>query len=321
MMKTTKAAFCIVAALCTNMGWAQQYPSRAIRWVEPSAPGATSDIVARLISDKLGAALGTTLGMDNRPGAAGNIAAEIVAKSAPDGYTLLTGIFPHAVNPSLYPKLSYDLLTDLAPIVLISSAPLVVVVHPSLPVKTVKELVALAKRRPGELSFPSGGNGSSSHLAGELLKNMAGIDLLHVPYKSIPQSVLELTSGRTSLMINPYPTMKPFITSGKLRSIAVTSLRRSHLMPELPTVDEAGLPGYTVTAWHGMLTRGGTPAEIIARLNGEITKLLRVPEMRARLDELGFNIVESTPEQFAQHLRGEVDKWAKVVKASGIRAD
>ena len=320
-MKTAPFFFFAVAAVCSNLALAQTYPSKTIRWVAPSAPGSTSDVAARMVAEKLGAALGATVVVDNRTGAAGNIAADIVAKSAPDGYTLLTGIVPHVVNPSLYAKLSYDLLKDLSPITLISSAPLVLVVHPSLPVKTVKEVIALAKRHPGELSYPSAGSGTSSHLAVELFKTMASIDVLHVPYKSIPQGVLELAGGRTSLMINPHPLLKPFITSGKLRAIAVTGLKRSRDMPQLPTMDESGLPGYTVTAWQGVLARSGTPAEIITRLNLEIAKVLRAPDLRSRMDEFGFDVVDSTPEQFGQFLRTELDKWAKVVKASGARVE
>ncbi len=311
----------IASLLASSVAIAQPYPSKPIRWVAPSASGSTSDIVARLVAEKLRTALGVAVGVDNRPGAGGNISAEIVVKSPPDGYTLLTGITPLAVNPSLYSNLSYDPLRDLAPIMLISSAALVLVVHPSIPVKTVKEVIALAKRRPGELTFPSAGNGTASHLAGEMFKTMAGVDLLHVPHKLVMQGVLDLVSGRMSLMINVLPEMLPFIKSGKLNAIAVTSMKRAEIMAELPTMDESGLRGYNVTSWQGVLAPAKTPPEIIAKLNEELTKVLRTPEMRTRMGELGLEIVASSPEQFAQHLRSETQKYARIVKESGAKVD
>jgi len=317
-----KKYFVLIAGLCVVSGAiAQSYPSRTIRWVAPSASGSTSDIVARLVAEKLGAALGTTVAVDNRPGAGGNIAAEIVVKSAPDGYTLLTGITPLAVNPSLYSKLGYDPLRDLAPVMLLSSAPLVLVVHPSIPAKTVRDVIALAKRRPGELTFPSAGNGTASHLAGEMFKMMAGVDMLHVPHKLVMQGVLDLVSGRMSLMINVLPEMLPFIRSGKLNAIAVTSLKRAEVTPELPTIDESGLRGFAVTSWQGVLAAAKTPPEIIVKLNEELGKVLRAPEMRTRMGELGLEIVAGSPEQFAQHLRSETEKYARIVKASGTKLD
>ena len=302
------------------MAGAQSYPTRAIRWVAPFPPGGTTDIVARIVAEKLTEALGQQVTIDNRPGAGGNIAAELVVKAPPDGYTVLTGFPGLAINPSLYSKMTYDPLKDLAPVVLISSAPLILVVHPALPVKTVKELIALAKKRPGELHFPSAGNGTSSHLGGELLKSMAHIDILHVPYKGSNQGLLDLMSGRVSLMVNPLPEMIPFVQSGKLRGIAVTGRKRSHVMPELPTIDET-LPGYEVTTWNGMLAPVATPREIVLRLNSEIVRLLRANDTKNRMNDLGLDIIASSPEQFAAHLRSETDKWSKVVKASGARIE
>lgn len=311
----------IAGLFAASVAIAQSYPSRPIRWVAPSASGSTSDIVARLVAEKLSTALGTAVTVDNRPGAGGNIAAEIVVKSAPDGYTLLTGITPLAVNPSLYSKLGYDPLRDLAPVMLISTAPLVLVVHPSIPAKTVRDVIALAKRRPGEMTFPSAGNGTASHLAGEMFKMMAGVDMLHVPHKLVMQGVLDLVSGRMSLMINVLPEMLPFIRSGKLNAIAVTSLKRAEVTPELPTIDESGLRGFAATSWQGVLAAAKTPPEIIAKLNEELGKVLRAPEMRARMGELGLEIVAGSPEQFAQHLRSETEKYARIVKASGTKVD
>ena len=311
-----RIALYIPLALCANIAIAQTYPFKTIRYVVPYGTGGTSDITARLVAEKLGAALGVTVMVDNRPGAGGNIGAELVAKAAPDGYTLVGGFAFLATSPSLYAKLSYEPLKDLAPVILMSAAPQVLVVHPSLPAKTVKEVIALAKRRPGELNFPSFGNGSSSHLSGELFKSMAGVDMLHVPYANGMQGVLDLVSGRMSLMFNVVTEMMPFIP--QLRGIAVTSLKRSHLLPHLPTVDESGLPGFTITAWQGVMAPAKTSPEVIARLNGEIARVLQAPAMRKRMEELGLDIIASTPEQFAQHLRAETDKWAKVIKASGI---
>ena len=300
---------------------AAAYPSRPIRWVAPFPPGGTTDIVARAVAQRLSEAFGQTVAVDNRPGAGGNIAAEYVVKAAPDGYTILTAFPGLAINPSLYAKLSYDPLRDLAPVVLISAAPLLMVTHPSLPVKTVKELIALAKSRPGELNFPSAGNGTSSHLGGELFKSMAGIDIVHVPYKGSGQGLLDLISGRMSLMVNPLPEMIPFVQSGKLRGIAVTSAKRSHVMPELPTVGEAALPGYEIVTWNGILAPAATPRDIVARLHTEVVRLLRTPELKSHLEGLGLFIIGGSPDEFAQHLRSETQKWARVVKASGARIE
>jgi tripartite-type tricarboxylate transporter receptor subunit TctC len=318
---TTIVRVCTVACvLHAGAASAQAYPARPIRWVAPFPPGGTTDIVARIVAEKLTESLGQQVTLDNRPGAGGNIAAEIVVKAPPDGYTLLTGFPGLAINPGLYAKMSYEPLRDLAPIILISSAPLLMVVHPALPAKTVKELIALAKRRPGELSFPSAGNGSSSHLGGELFKSSAGIDIQHVPYKGSMQGMVDLISGRMQLMVNPLPEMIQFVESGKLRAIAVTGLKRSPVMPELPTVAET-LPGFEVTTWNGLMAPAATPKEIVARLNAEVVKLLKAPATMKRMTELGLDTIASTPEQFADHLRRETDKWAKVVKAAGVRIE
>ena len=310
----------VLVVVSAGVASAQTYPSRPIRWVAPFPPGGTTDIVARIVAERLTEALGQQVSLDNRPGAGGNIAAEIVAKAPPDGYTVLTGFPGLAINPSLYAKMSYDPLKDLAPVILISSAPLLMVVHPALPAKTVKELIALAKRRPGELLFPSAGNGSSSHLGGELFKASAGIDIQHVPYKGSMQGMVDLISGRMQLMVNPLPEMIPFVESGKLRAIAVTGLNRSAVMPDLPTVAET-LPGFEVTTWNGLMAPAATPKDIIAKLNTEVVKLLKVPATAKRMNEIGLDTIASTPEQFAEHLRKETVKWAKVVKAAGARID
>lgn len=311
-----------VAALCaSSVTVAQTYPSKAIRWVAPSASGSTSDIVARMVAERLRAALGVPVNVDNRPGAGGNITAEITVKSPPDGYTVMTGISALAINPTLYPKLSYDPLRDLAPIMLMSSAPLVLVVHPSVPVKTVKELIALAKRHPGELTFPSAGNGTASHLAGEYFKMIAGVNMVHVPYKIVTQGVLDLVAGRMTLMINVLPEMLPLIQAAKVNAIGLAAEKRSALLPQVPTIDEAGLRGFTATSWQGVLAPAKTPPEIIAKLNEELRKVLTTPEMRARFTELGLDIHASSPEEFARFLRAETEKYSKIIKASGAKVD
>ena len=313
-------AWAVACVVCAGGAWGQAYPARPIRWVAPFPPGGTTDIVARIVAEKLTESLGQQVSLDNRPGAGGNIAAEIVVKAPADGYTLLTGFPGLAINPSLYAKMSYDPLKDLAPIILISAAPLILVVHPALPAKTVKEVIAIAKRRPGELLFPSAGNGTSSHLGGELFKASAGIDIQHVPYKGSMQGMVDLMSGRMQLMVNPLPEMIPFVETGKLRGIAVTGAKRSAVMPNLPTVAET-LPGFEVTTWNGLMAPAATPKDIIARLNGEVVKLLKTPATAKRMNELGLDTIASTPEQFADHLRRETDKWAKVVKAAGARIE
>jgi len=310
------------AASCAQApATAPAYPSKPIRWVAPFPPGGTTDIVARAVAQQLSGAFGQQVVIDNRPGAGGNIAAELVSKAPPDGYTVLTAFPGLTINPSLYSKLAYDPLKDLAPVILISAAPLILVTHPSLPVKSVKELIALAKSRPGELNFPSAGNGSSSHLGGELFKSTARIDIVHVPYKGSNQAIIDLIAGRMSLFINPLPEMIPFVQSRKLRALAVTSSKRSHVMPELPTVGEAALPGFDIVTWNGIMAPGATPRPIVMRLHDEVARLLRTPELKKQLEDQGLFIIAAAPEPFAQHLRTETDKWAKVVKAAGARVD
>ena len=322
-MKTTLSIAAAAVGLATaTLALAQApYPSKTIRWVAPFPPGGTTDIVARATAQHLSTAFGQQVVIDNRPGAGGNIAAEIVSKAPPDGYTVLTAFPGLAINPSLYSKLAYDPLRDLTPVTLISAAPLILVVHPSLPVKSVKELIALAKSRPGELHFPSAGNGSSSHLGGELFKSTANINIVHVPYKGSNQAIIDLIAGRVSLFINPLPEMIPFVQSGKLKALAVTSQKRSHVMPQLPTIAEAALPGYEVVTWNGIMAPGATPRPIVNRLHEETARLLKSGELKKQLEDQGLFIIASGPDQFAQYLRAETDRWAKVVRASGAKVD
>lgn len=312
------AAFAL-AATCTSPALAQAYPAKPVRWVAPFAPGGTSDIVARAVAQRLSNTLGQQVLIENRPGAGGNIAADLVARSPADGYTLLTGFPGLAINPSLYAKLSYEPLRDLAPVTLMTSAPLVLVVSPTLAAKTVKEVVSEAMAQPGKLNFCSAGNGTSSHLAGELFKSMAKIDIVHVPYKGSVECMTDLTAGRINLMINPLPEMIPLVKAGKLRGIAVSSLQRSPSMPELPPVHETGVRGYEVSTWNGVMVPAGTPAAIIAKLNAEVVALLRSAELRKQLEDQALTVIGNSPEEFGNFLRAETNKWAEVVRASGAR--
>lgn len=299
-----------------------QYPIKAIRMIVPSAPGSGPDIMARAIGQKLTESLGQPVVIDDRPGAGGIIGSEAAAKSPPDGYTLImSNAGAHAVNASLYAKLPYDPVRDFAPVTLVAMAPNILIVHPTLPVRSVKELIALAKAKPGELTFGSGGNGSTAHLSGEMFKTMAGINIVHVPFKGSPAAVIGVISGQIAMALPNIPPALPHVRSGKLKALAVTTAKRSAAVPELPTVAEAGLPGYEATAWFGVLAPAATPPQIIAKLNAAIVKGLRTREMQERLAAEGTEPVGNTPEQFARIVRNDIAKWAKVVKSSGARAE
>ena len=310
----------IFAASLPLHGHAQTYPVKPIRVINAFAPGGASDVVARNFAAKLTESLGQQVTVDDRPGAGGNIAAELVARSPADGYTLLMGTFFLSTNPSLYSKMTYDSQKDFAPISMVTAAPLILCVHPSVPAKSTRELVALAKQHPGELYFPSAGNGTSMHLAGELFNMMTGIKTVHVPYKGSGPGVLDLVSGRLHFMLNPMPEPVPFIKSGKLRALATSTPNRIAALPELPPVAEA-VPGYEVLTWQGLVAPAGTPAEVIKRLNSELVKALKNPEFEARMRSMGLELYGTTPEQFAQFIKDENAKWAKVIKATGARID
>lgn len=324
-------SFCCVVAFCFLAGGqlahGQQarseaaYPSRPVRLITPSSPGSGVDIVARIVAQKLSEQLGQQVIVDNRSGAGANLGAEIAAKAAPDGYTLFVGTPAHAINSGLYSKLNYDLVRDFSPVSLITTGQYIVVVHPSLPSRTIKELIALARTKPGALAYGSGGPGNATHLAVELFSNMAGIKMLHVPYKGSGPALTDLIGGQVHLMFANLTAGLPHVKSGRLRALAVTGEQRSSIVPDLPTVVESGLPGYVVTSYYGILTPTGTPKEIIARVNAEIVKAMRAPDMRERLAGDGADPVSSTPEKFASFIKSEIDKWAKVVKAANIRAE
>jgi tripartite-type tricarboxylate transporter receptor subunit TctC len=298
---------------------AQEYPTRPIRYIVPQAPGGSSDTLARMIAQRVGDGLGQTLVVDNRPGATGIIGAEVVAKANPDGYTLLQAATSHATNPAMNAKLPYDSLRDFAPISLLSQQPNIWIVHPSLPVKNMKELIAHVKARPGQLNFGSSGTGGSQHLAGELLKGMTGIDMVHVAYKGSPPALVDLLAGRVPIMSSTMPPVLPHVRSGKVRALAVTSAKRSPALPDVPTVAESAVPGYEAIAWQGLLARSGTPRPVIARLHREFARVLKQSEIVAKLSEQGYETVASTPEWFAAYIKTEIVKWSKVIKAAGIK--
>ena len=298
---------------------AQGYPSKPLRIIVPFAPGGSTDIVARILADKLTTSLGQSVVVDNRAGAAGNIGAEAVAKAAPDGYTLLmatTGVM--AINNALYKNMTYDAARDLEPVSFTTSITNVLTVPLEIPAKSVAELIALAKAQPGKLSFASSGAGSSTHLSGELFKSMAGIDVLHIPYKGSGQALIDLMAGRVSMIFDNMPSVLTYIRGGKLRGLAVTGTKRSAAMPELPTIAEAGVPGYESLSWSGIAVPAGTPKEIVLRLNREIGSVLAMADVRQKLTELGADPVGGSPEVFAEHVRKERDKWSRLVRERNI---
>lgn len=302
---------------------AQTYPSKPIRLVVPYPPGGPLDIMARAIGQKLTEAWKQPVVVDNRAGAGGNIGADLVAKSPADGYTLLMGaVATHAINPSLYSKIPYDPVKDFTPVALVAQVPNILVINPSVPAKSVRELIALARAKPGYLNFGSGSTGSTGHLAGELFNTMAGVQMVHIPYKGAAPAMADLLSGQVQLMFDNLANALPNVKAGRLRALAVTTLARSAAMPDLPTVAESGLPGFDLTTWFGLMVPAGTPPEIVARLNAEIVRALNAKDMRERLQKMGAEPpADNTPEHFAAFIGTEAAKYAKVVKDSGAKVD
>jgi tripartite-type tricarboxylate transporter receptor subunit TctC len=300
---------------------AQGYPAKPMRLIVAFPPGGTNDIVARSVAQRLSERLGQQMVVENRPGANGALGAEVAAKSAPDGYTLFIAAVNHVVLPSLYPKLPYDIERDFAPVVLLAIVPIVVTVNPSLPAKSIAELIALAKAKPGALNYASSGNGAGTHLAGELFKMQAGINLTHVPYKGSGPAMIDLIGGQVQLMFADLPSATAQIKGGKLRALAVGSPRTSPLVPDLPTVAASGLPGYEAYTWVGIMAPAGTPKDIVARLNAEAVAALGRPDLKEALAAQGAEAAPGTPEQFGAHIKSELAKWSQVVKTAGIRAD
>ena len=319
-MRIVNSGAVLCAALWSTIAVAQSYPTKPIRIIVGYPAGGPTDMIARTVAQKLSPALGQQVIVDNRPGASGMIGAELAVKAPPDGYTLLTVPITYAVTPSVFPKMPYDAEKDLAPVALVAAAPFILVVHPTLPVKTVKDLIALAKSRPGQINYASASAGGMPHLAGELFNIMAGVKLTHIPYKGAAPATIDLLAGQVSLMFNNMLSAMPHVKSGKLRAVAVTSAKRSSAVPELPTVAET-IPGFEASGWYGAFAPAATPREIIAKLNGEINRLMRQPDVAQRLAGDGVGAVTMTPAEFGTYLHSEIVKWGKVVKISGATVD
>lgn len=309
-------------ALAAPVAHAQTFPAKPIRFIVPFPPGGGNDTIARQIGQRLTSTLGQQVPVDNRPGAGGAIGAELAAKAAPDGYTMfLAGVATHGINPNLRRKLPYDPLKDFHAVSLIASAPLLVVVHPSLPVKSVKELTALARSRPGQINYASNGAGGSSHLAVEMFRMMTNTSMVHIPYKGLSPALTELLSGEVQLMFSSAVAMLPQVKAGRLRAIAMTGGKRSPAIPDIPTVAEAGVPGYETGSWYGVVVPAGTPKVAIDTLSREIISFVRSPETVARMNSEAVIPVGSTPDEFTAHIKRELARWAKVVKQANLRIE
>ena len=312
----------VCAFIVLPFAQAQNYPVKPVRLIVPFPAGGATDIVARLVAQKLGDTFGQQVVVDNRGGAAGTIGSDLAAKSPPDGYTLLVGTSStHAIAQSLYAKLPYDSVKDFAPVVGIATATIVLSLHPSVPAKNVKELIQIAKAKPDALSFASSGSGGVSHLVAEMFKSQAGIQMLHVPYKGDTQALADLVGGQVSLELGTALSFIPHIQAGKLKALAVTSLARSPVMSDVPTVAESGLKGFEALQWYGLFAPAGTPREIVARINADTVKTLRTNDMKERLAKLASDVVANTPDEFAAFQKSEINKWAQVVKQSGTHID
>lgn len=316
------AVFCLALLLVGSIATAAEtYPTKPIRFVTPYAAGGGADLIARTLGQKLSELLGQPVVVDNRPGAGATVGADIVAKSPPDGYTILLADTSHAIGASLYKRLPYDAVRDFAAVSQVVSGANILVVNPAMPANSVKELIAYAKSRPAELNYGSAGNGSPGHLAVELFKRMAGVDIVHIPYKGAAPATADLLSGRVHLMSGGMSAAVPHVRSGKLRALAVTSRKRSPAVPDVPTVAESGLPGYDVSTWFGVLAPSQSAAHAVSKLNAAIIELLKGADVRERFSPLGLEPAGSTPGEFGAHVRSEVVKWRKVVRDAGLRVD
>ncbi len=316
------AALLLSAALAPSGALAQPYPSKPIRLVVPYAPGGGTDIISRAVANELSKTLGQAVNVDNRPGAGGNLGAELVARSAPDGYTLLTSASSlHGITPFLYKKLAYDPNKDLVPIIVLAGFANVLVVNPAVPAHSVKDVIALAKADPGKLSCASSGSGSTIHMSCEMFKHMLGVQITHVPYKGSGPALTDLMGGQVNIMFDNIPSSISHIRAGKLRALATTGPKRASTLPDLPTIAETGVAGYESTAWFGLVAPAGTPRDIIMRLNAEGQKAVKSPEFVKRMTDLGYEIVGGTPEQMASMIQDEYKRWGPIVKASGAQVD
>ena len=322
MSRTTISAAALLALTAAHDALAQKsYPERPVRLVTGYLAGGGSDFVTRTTAHKLGELLGTTVVVENRTGGGTNIAAEFVARAAPDGHTLLVGGSANTANMTLYRKPGYDIVKDFAPVTQLTSGPNILVVHPSVPARTLQELISLARKSPGQLTYASAGNASSNHFSGALLTYMAKVDIVHVPYKGGAGAIVDTMAGHVSMYFSTLQTALPHIRSGRVRALAVTSARRSQAAPEFPTFAESGLPGFDVSAWHMLLAPAATPQEIVARLNGEIVKGFAQPDVKQRFATQGFDVVTTTPQALGEYIKADVARSAKIVQASGMRVD
>jgi tripartite-type tricarboxylate transporter receptor subunit TctC len=323
--KTTRQIYlCVLCVLCVSalFAQAQNYPAKPIRFVVPYPAGGPLDTVARLLGQKVSESVKQPVIVDNKPGAGGNIGADAVAKSPPDGYTILMGaVATHAINPTLYAAIPYDAVKDFIPVTQVASTPNVLVVNPSIPANNVREFIAYAKANPGKLNFGSGSTGSAGHLAGELFKTMAGVDMTHVPYKGAAPAMNDLIGGQIQLMFDNLASSLGQVRAGRVKALAVTTAKRTPLAPELPTIAESGLPGFDINTWFGIFVPAGTPREIVDRLHDQFAHALASPDVREKMLSLGAEPVGNRPEEFAAYIRAEADKYARVIRASGAKAD
>ena len=317
-----RALFALLAALAAASAFAQPYPSKPIRLLLAFPPGGPTDINARIFAQKLGESMNQQVVVDNKPGAGGNIAAAEAAKSAPDGYTIFYNTSAISIAPSLYSKLNYDVAKDFAPVALTATVPLVLVINPAIPAKSVKELVAFAKANPAKMNYGSSGSGTITHLAGALFTAQMGLTMQHIPYKGSAPALVDVAGGQTQMMIDTINTILPYVKDNRLRALAIAIQRRSAALPDVPTLEEAAnLPGFEMSAWQGIVVPSGTPKEIISKLNAEINKTVQNPDLRQRLATLGAEPLGGTSEHYAEYIRTELLRWTKVVKDSGARAD
>ena len=317
-----RLAAAVVCALAAVAAHAQQYPTKPIRLICPFPPGGTTDVVARIVAQGLSEAWGQQVIVDNRPGAGAVIGTEMAAKSPPDGYTVLLGsITTHAVNPALHRKLNFDAVRDFAPVTLVVSSPQLLAVNPAVAAKNVKELIALAKAKPGQLNYASAGQGSSPHLTFELFKSATGIDIRHIPYKGTGPAITELVGGQVQAMITGVVALMPHVKSNRLRALAVTSKGRVGVLPDVPTIMESGVPNFDVSSWFGVFLPAGTPKAIVTKMNAEVRRIVEAPDVKKRLIDLGADPETNTPEQFAAYVRSERTRWAKVVQDTGARVE
>lgn len=319
------ASIALLGAIGSGAALAQTaatFPAKPVRFIAPFPPGGSTDLLARLVAIKLTEAWGQQVTVENRGGAGGTIGVELAARAAPDGYTIVMGhVGTFGFNPTLYPKLPYDAIRDFAPITVLATVPNGMAVHPSLPVKTARDFVALAKAKPGELLYASGGSGSASHLAGEYFKLLTKIDMVHVPYKGTGPAMISMISGQTTMTITGMVALMPHVKSNRLKLLGVATMKRLSIMPDIPTINESGVPGYDANQWYGVLTQAAVPRDIVAKLHADIVKVLARPDIKERLAADGAEAVANTPEQFAAHIKAEIARWAPVVKASGAKPD